>query len=99
VLTDDPEDRLPPLQSAGAQIVKLRGATRRTKGVPGYLYQQPAMEAGDEAHQQAADLVARTAQGMRQSVFTAVTGPHCTHCPVRTSCPAIAVLAPEGADQ
>ena len=99
VLTDDPEDRLPPLPSAGAQIVKLRGSTRRTKGVPGYLYQQPAMEAGDEAHQQAADLVARTAQGMRQSVFTAVTGPHCTHCPVRTSCPAIAVLAPEGADQ
>ena len=41
------------------------------------------------------DLIGRAAEGMRQPSFTAVTGPHCTFCPVRTSCPAIATAAPE----
>ncbi|HJG78879.1 MAG TPA: PD-(D/E)XK nuclease family protein [Brevibacterium senegalense] len=97
LLTEDPDDALPPLSSAGAQIVKLRGSTQVRSGVPGYLRQQPAMEAGDPAHRLAAELVETTAQGMRQSAFTAVTGPHCTFCPVRASCPAVAAVAPEGA--
>jgi superfamily I DNA/RNA helicase len=97
LMTEESDDALPSLSSAGAQIVKLRGSTQVRGGVPGYLRQQPAMEAGDPAHRQAAELVETTAQGMRQSAFTAVTGPHCTFCPVRASCPAVAAVAPEGA--
>lgn len=87
------------LPSAGAQIVGLRGSATRVRGVPRYLRQQPAMEAGDDAHTTAGDLIGRAAEGMRAASFTAVTGPHCTFCPVRTSCPAIATTAPEGIDQ
>lgn len=87
------------LPSAGAQIVHLRGSTGRVKGVPRYLREQPAMEAGDEAHGRAGEMISRAAEGMRQPSFTAVTGPHCSYCPVRTSCPAIATTAPEGNDE
>ncbi|GAA4505903.1 UrvD/REP family ATP-dependent DNA helicase [Brevibacterium yomogidense] len=87
------------LPSAGAQIVHLRGTTGRVKGVPRYLREQPAMEAGDDAHALAGEMIGRAADGMRQPSFTAVTGPHCSYCPVRTSCPAIATTVPEGHDQ
>lgn len=87
------------LPSAGAQIVSLRGKASRMRGVPRYLRQQPAMETGDDAHATAGELIGRAAEGMRQPAFTAVTGPHCTHCPVRTSCPAIATTTPEAVDQ
>ncbi|SMY12938.1 UrvD/REP family ATP-dependent DNA helicase [Brevibacterium jeotgali] len=87
------------LPSAGAQIVKLKGSASRVKGVPRYLREQPAMETGDEAHETAGELIGRAAEGMRRPAFTAVTGPHCTYCPVRTSCPAIATTTPEVIDQ
>lgn len=87
------------LPSAGAHIVKLRGTTGRSKGVPRYLRQQPAMQTGDAAHTMAGELIGRAADGMRQAAFTAVTGPHCAHCPVRSSCPAVSTTAPEGVDR
>lgn len=97
LLDDDGADAgLSDKGSAGAQIVALRRSTAVRKGVPGYLLQQPAMEARDEAHARAQEMVEQTAQGMRSASFTAVTGPHCTFCPVRSSCPAVAALTPDG---
>ncbi len=87
------------LPSAGAQIVGLRGGVGRVRGVPHYLRQQPAMEPGDEAHTTAGELIGRAAAGMREAAFTAVTGPHCTFCPVRSSCPAIMITTPEAGDR
>ncbi|WP_432548905.1 ATP-dependent helicase [Kineococcus auxinigenes] len=68
--------------TGGAALVQLGSATKKV----GVQRQQP-LEA-DEDPRWAADLVARTAEGMSAPVFEAVVGPHCSTCPVRNSCPA-----------
>ncbi|WP_432572500.1 PD-(D/E)XK nuclease family protein [Kineococcus sp. SYSU DK005] len=68
--------------TGGAVLVQLGSAHR---GVA--VQRQEALDA-DEDPRWAADLLARTAEGMAAPVFEAVVGEHCSSCPVRSSCPA-----------
>ncbi len=68
--------------TGGAALVQLGTSHKKVA-----VQRQEALGAGEDPRW-AADLVARTAEGMAAPVFEAVVGPHCTSCPVRSSCPA-----------
>ncbi|WP_337061905.1 ATP-dependent helicase [Kineococcus sp. G2] len=68
--------------SGGAVLVQLGSSHKKVA-----VQRQEALGA-DEDPRWAADLVARAAEGMAAPVFEAVVGPHCSSCPVRSSCPA-----------
>jgi hypothetical protein len=66
------------------------GKAAGTSGQPNLQRQTPLSDQPDPSW--AADLVARTADGMGGADFVATPGSWCTFCPVKTSCPAM----PEG---
>ncbi|WP_211298569.1 ATP-dependent helicase [Kineococcus rhizosphaerae] len=68
--------------SGGAALVQLGGTQKKAP----QQHQVPLAE--DEDPHWARDLVARAAEGMAAATFEAVVGPHCSYCPVRSSCPA-----------
>jgi RecB family exonuclease len=75
--------------SAGAALLHL-GKAAGSSGHPNLQQQRPLAEQDDPSW--AAELVARTAEGMGGAEFAATPGSWCTFCPVKTSCPAM----PEG---
>ena len=72
----------PATEPGGASLVQLGTSAKSVRVQP----QDPLGE--DEDPQWAAQLLARTADGMAGASFEAVVGTHCGFCPVASSCPA-----------